>query len=90
MFSLDRLDTLFVIWAFGLQICLIVLFAIRKSNLGLIIWHGWIFYLLCISSVIVSVILLRAGKVWSFWVGGFISLLWAIFGISVVYRFRIQ
>jgi hypothetical protein len=90
MFNLDKFDTLFVIWAFVLQICLIVLFAIRKSNLDLILQHGWIFYLLSIPAVIVSVILLRVGKEWSFWVGGFIFLLWAIFGLFVEYGFRIQ
>jgi hypothetical protein len=62
MFGLDKYDSLFVIWAFVLQVCLIALFAIRKSNLELILRYGWIFYLLCIPAVIVSVIMLRAGK----------------------------
>ncbi len=30
MFGLDRLDTLFVVWAFSLQIIFIVHFAVRK------------------------------------------------------------
>lgn len=90
MFSLDKFDTLFVIWAFILQICLIALFAIRRSNLDLILEYGWIFYLLSIPALIVSIIMLRSGKECSFWIGGFIFLLWAIFGLIIEYGFKIQ
>jgi hypothetical protein len=88
--GLDRYDALFVIWAFVLQICLIVLFAIRRSNLDLILEFGWIFYLLSVPAVIVGVLMYLGGKEWSFWIGGFIFLLWAIFGLIVEYVFRIQ
>ena len=90
MLGLDKYDSTFVIWAFILQICLIVLFAVRKSNLELIVKYGWIFYLLCIPAVIVSILMLRVGKEWLFWIGGFIFLLWAIFGLIVEYGFGIQ
>jgi hypothetical protein len=60
MFELDKHNTLFVIWAFVFQILLIVLFAIRKSNVDLIIKHGRIFYLFSIPAVIVSYKSLRA------------------------------
>ena len=90
MVGLDKLDSLFVIWAFVMQICLIVLFAIRKMNLDLILQYGWIFYLLSIPAVIVSIMMLRNGKDWSFWVGGFIFLAWAIFGYMVEYSFGIK
>jgi hypothetical protein len=89
MAGLDRFDTLFVIWAFVMQLCLIVLFAIRKSNLNIILEYGWIFYLLCIPAVIVSIVMLRAGKEWSFWIAGFIFLVWAVFGYVVEYRLGI-
>ena len=90
MLGLDKHDTLFVIWAFVLQICLIALFAIRKTNLDLILQHGWVFYLLSIPAVIVSITLICNGKEWSFWIGGFIFLLWAIFGFVVEYGFGIS
>lgn len=90
MAGLDKFDSLFVIWAFVMQICLIVLFAIRKVNLDLILQYGWIFYLLSIPAVIVSIMMLRNGKDWSFWVGGFIFLAWAIFGYMVEYSFGIK
>jgi hypothetical protein len=88
--GLDKHNTLFVIWAFVMQICLIVLFVIRKSNLDLILKYGWIFYLLSIPAIIVSIIMLRGGKDWSFWIGGFIFLVWAIFGIVIEYQLGIK
>ena len=90
MLGLDKHDSFFVIWAFVLQICLIVLFAIRKSNLEFILQYGWFFYLLSIPAVIVSVIMLRNGKEFSFWIGGFIFLVWAIFGYVIEYQFGIK
>ena len=90
MSGLDKYDTLFTVWAFVLHICLIILFAIRKSNLDLIRQYGWIFYLLCIPALIVSIIMIRGGKPFSFWVAGFIFLVWAILGFAVEYVFKIQ
>jgi hypothetical protein len=88
--GLDKTDTLFVIWAFVMQIYLIVLFAIRKTNLELITQYGWFFYLLSLPAVIVSMIMLLDGKEWFFWMGGLIFLVWAIFGFVVEYQFGIK
>lgn len=90
MSGLDNYDVLFVTWAFVLQVCLIVLFAIRKTNLDLILKYGWVFYLLCIPALIVSFIMIRGGKPFSFWLAGFIFLIWAILGLTVEYVFKIQ
>jgi hypothetical protein len=90
MSGLDRTDQLFVTWAFVLQVFLITLFAIRKSNVELILRYGWIFYTLCVPAVVVSILMLRGNKDWSFWVGGFIFLVWAIFGLVVEYGFHIK
>ena len=90
MSRFDKFDLLFVIWAFTLQICLIALFAIRKTNLDLILQCGWVFYLLSVPAVIVSIIVLRAGKPYSFWLGGFIFLVWAIFGYIIEYQLGIK
>ena len=86
----DKYDTLFVIWAFVFQGCLIALFAIRKSNLDLILKYGWIFYLLCIPALVISIVMLRGGKPSSFWLAGFIFLVWAILGFTAEYVFKIQ
>jgi hypothetical protein len=84
--SLDKLDKLFVVWAFLLQIVLIVHFALRKPFLeSYTEKFGWIVYALCIPAVIISIILLRGGKSWSFWLGGFLFLLYAAFGYWVDY-----
>ena len=88
--GLDKFDRLFIIWAFVVQISLVVLFAIRKMNLDLILQYGWIFYLLSIPAVIVSLMMLRNGKAWSFWAGGFIFFVWAIFGFMVEYQLGIK
>jgi hypothetical protein len=82
--NLDRLDKLFVVWAFLLQIVLIVHFAIRKPLFeSYTLKYGWIVYALCIPAVVISIILLRGGKSWTFWLGGFLFLLYAVFGYWV-------
>jgi len=84
--NLDKLDRLFVVWAFWLQIVLIIHFALRKPFLESYRERfGWIVYALCIPAVIISIILLRGGKSWSFWLGGFLFLIYAVFGYWVDY-----
>jgi hypothetical protein len=71
--NMDNLDKLFVVWAFLLQIILIVHFAARKPFFeSYTVKYGWIVYALCIPAAIISMILLRGGKSWSFWLGGFL------------------
>ena len=86
MFGLKKLDSLFVVWAFFFQIALIVHFAVRKRFFETYtLKFGWIVYALCIPAVIVSLILLRAGKPWYFWLGGFLCLLFAAYGYYIDY-----
>ncbi len=91
MSKLDNLDKLFVVWAFLFQIVLIVHFALRKPFFeSYILKFGWIVYALCIPAGVISIILLRGGKSWSFWLGGFLFLLYAAFGYWVDYVVKIQ
>jgi hypothetical protein len=91
MTKLDNLDKLFIAWAFLLQILLIVHFAIRKPLFeSYTVKYGWIIYALCIPAVVISIILLRGGKSWSFWLGGFLFLVFSIFGYWVDYVTQIQ
>lgn len=91
MSKLDKLDKLFVVWAFFFQIVLIVHFAIRKRFFeSYTLKYGWIVYALCIPAVVISIILLRGGKSWSFWLGGFLFLLYAAFGYWIDYVMKIQ
>jgi hypothetical protein len=88
--NLDRLDRLFVVWAFLFQILLILHFAIRKPLMvSYTEKFGWIVYALCIPAVMISIILLRGGKHWGFWLGGFIFILFAAFGYWVDYVAKI-
>jgi hypothetical protein len=86
----DKLDRLFVLWAFLFQIVLIVHFALRKPFFeSYTMKFGWIVYALCIPAVEISIILLRGGKSWSFWLGGFLFLIFAVFGYWVDYVIQI-
>jgi hypothetical protein len=86
MTKLDNLDKLFIVWAFLLQILLIVHFAIRKPLFeSYTEKYGWIIYALCIPAVVISIVLFHGGKSWSFWLGGFLFLVFAIFGFWVDY-----
>ena len=63
MTKLDNLDKLFVVWAFLLQIVLIVHFAIRKPLFeSYTVKYGWIVYALCIPAVVISIVLMRGGE----------------------------
>lgn len=91
MASLDSLDTLYVIWAFLFQIILIVHFSLRKWAFDRYIRnYGWVVYALSVPAAIISLILLFGGKPWSLWVGGFIFLIWGIYGYRVEYVQKIQ
>jgi len=90
MAKLDNLDKMFVVWAFLFQILLIVHFAIRKPFFeSYTVKYGWIIYALCIPALAISILFLRGGKSWSFWLGGFLFLVFAIFGYWVDYVARI-
>ena len=71
MFGLDRLDTLFVIRK--------PLFESYTKKIG------WIVNALCLPALIISILLLLLGKSWSFWLGGFLFVVWAIFGYWIDY-----
>jgi len=88
--NLDKLDKLFVGWAFLLQIVLIVHFALRKPFFGnYTLKFGWIIYALCIPAALISYFLLSGGKSWSFWLGGFLFIIFAVFGYWVDYVLHI-
>jgi hypothetical protein len=89
--NIDNLDKLFVVWAFLLQIALVVHYAVRKPFFeSYTVKYGWIVYALCIPAAIISIILLRGGKSWSFWLGGFFFVIFAAFGYWVDYAAQIQ
>ena len=91
MGSLDSLDILFVVWAFTFQIVLIIHFAVRKWFYeSYTIKYGWLVYALSLPAVVISIVLLLGGKTWSFWLGGFIFLVYAAYGYRIDYVKKIQ
>ena len=94
MFNWDKLDSLsrlFVVWAFLVQIILILHFALRKPLMeSYTEKFGWIIYALSIPSAIISIILLIGGKSCSLWLGGFLFIPYAAFGLWVDYVSKIQ
>jgi len=90
MSGLDNLDMLFVVWAFFFQIVHIVHFAVRKRLFESYTTKiGWIVYALSVPAALISIVLLRGGKTWSFWLGGFLFLAYAAYGYRVDYVQRI-
>lgn len=46
---------------------------------------GWLVYALCIPAAAISVVLLLGGKSWSFWLGGFLFVIYAAYGTCIDY-----
>ncbi|MGD1992452.1 MAG: hypothetical protein PVI59_04585 [Anaerolineae bacterium] len=86
MSDLDNLDILFVLWAFFFQIVLVVHFALRKWLFeSYTLKFGWIVYALSIPALVISVVLLLSEKPWSFWLGGFLFIVYAAYGYWIDY-----
>jgi len=80
---MDRYDKLFIFVAFFIQFILLIYFAIRKWDFDLAMQWGWIVYALALPAVIISLVLLFAGKPWYLWLGGFLYAIFAVFGYIV-------
>jgi hypothetical protein len=88
--NMDKLDKLYVVWAFLFQIVLVVHFALRKPFFeSYATKFGWIVYALCIPAAVISIFLLRGGKSLSFWLGGFLFVAFAAFGYWIDYVAKI-
>lgn len=85
MTGLDRLELLFVAWAFLFQIVLIAHFALRKWAFPVVVKYGWIVYALGVPALVISLVLLLGGKPWALWAAGLIHGGWAAFGYTVEY-----
>jgi hypothetical protein len=89
MLGLSGPQSLFVITAFLFQVILIVHFALRKWRFAFAVRYGWIVYGLSLPAVVVSKILIVSGLSWSLWIGGFLYLIWAVFGFTIEYLKKI-
>ena len=88
--GIDNLDLLFAATAFLFQIVLTIHFALRKWRFETAIRYGPIVYALSLPAAIVSLLLLLDGKTWSLWLGGFLYLVWALYGYTVEYVKKIE
>jgi hypothetical protein len=90
MFGLDWMQTLYVITALLFQIVLIVHFSLRKWRFELAMRYGPIVYALSVPAAAVSLWLALSGGVWWLWAGGFIYLVWGVYGYVVEYVQKIE
>ena len=91
MEGLDRFDYLFIIWAFFFQTVLIIHFTVRKRFMeSYTVKYGWLVYALSIPAALISVIILLGGKDWTYWLGGFLFLVYAAYGYWIDYVKQIQ
>jgi hypothetical protein len=90
MLDLDNWEILFVAWAFMFHIDLIMFFALRKWAFPVAIKYGWIVYASALIAPVVSIVLLLNGKPWFLWLGGFLHLVWAMYGFVVEYILHMQ
>jgi len=90
MFGLGDLELIYVITAILFQVVLIIHFALRKWRFETAMRYGPIVYALSIPAAVISIILFSGGMHWEFWLGGFIYLIWAIFGYTVEYIKKIE
>jgi len=91
MLNFSNPDTLFVLNAFLFQVILIVHFSLRKWAFdAYTLKYGWIVYALSLPAAVVSILLIMGSKTWSLWLGGFLYLIWAVFGYAVEYVKKIE
>jgi hypothetical protein len=90
MENIEYTEVLFIAWAFLFQAVLIIHFALRKWRFHIVMRYGWIVYALGLPAAGLSIYLLLAGESWSFWLAGFLYLIWAIFGYTVEYVQHIE
>ena len=91
MAELDRFDYLFIIWAFFFQTVLIIHFAVRKRFFeSYTAKYGWLVYALCIPAAVISVIILLGGKDWTYWLGGFLFVVYGVYGYWIDFVKQIQ
>jgi hypothetical protein len=72
------------------QAVLILHFALRKLRFDSAMRYGPLVYALSVPAAAISVVLLVGGKVWSLWLGGFIFLVWAVFGYWIEYVWKVD
>jgi hypothetical protein len=84
------LEWVYVLTAFLFQFLLLIHFALRKWRFNTAIRYGWIVYGLSVPAAGVSVWLMVNSMPWWSWLGGWLYLVWSIFGYIVEYIRKIE
>jgi len=79
----DRWERWFIAASLGIQVVLVIFFALRKWNFAVATQVGWVVYGLAIPAAAQSVMLIKARKPWYLWTAGFLFAVWAAFGVVV-------
>lgn len=90
MYGLDTLDTLFVAFAFLIQIALIIHFAVRRWAFETAVRYGWLIYALGIPAAALSMAQFVTGAPWYLWLGGLLFAIFGAFGFVVEYLLQIE
>jgi hypothetical protein len=90
MINLDLYEFLYLANAFLVQLILVIHFALRKWRFAQAMRFGRVVYAFGIPCAIVSIIILLGGKGFSFWLGGVIYLVWALFGYVIEYVLGVE
>lgn len=80
---MDGYDRIFTLTAFILQFILLGYFVFRKVDFEQAVVRGWIVYAMAVPALVVTFVMIRASKPWTFWVGGLLFTAWAILGFVV-------
>ena len=81
--ALDRYDRLFVATAFGIQVVLLLFFALRVWAFDAAMRVGWLVYALAVPALLVSAVLRGGRKPWYHWLAGVLYAGWALGGYVV-------
>jgi hypothetical protein len=90
MLGLGPLDTLFVLFAFLIQIALIVYFALCRWAFATAVRTGWLIYALGVPAAAISMAQFVTGKPWYLWLGGALFAVFGAFGFVVEYLLHIE
>ncbi len=83
MIGLDLYTGGFVVFAFLMQVLLIVHFALRRWRFDQAMKMGWLYGVLGIPGFLLGIALLLAGKPWYMAIAGFLTAAWAALGFYV-------
>ena len=79
----DRWERWFIAASLGIQVVLVIYFALTKWHVAGATPVGWLVYGLGIPAAALSVMLVKARKPWYLSAAGFLFALWAAFGVVV-------